>query len=301
MRRYCGCWATGSNATRSSCLRLRSCLTIGTWSCGPPRTKERDACCAGLGVPENMSVEPQTLRQIGGLRDRKPKHAEHRFATVRRRPCTAARPGGLIARQRAACGGLKQRRVKLRSWARPPYAGRGLSRGGAAKRGLPRATVRWPRWGTTRAPAGCGVPRCGGTRPAIRSGSPAEQLSQLRERESHLFVHLPRLHGSFPRPSAQPAGTRTEMTQWQLVVTADGAAPQGATDNSPRASWGAKTTNAALGRRVRYGDGRAKRLPAQRRSIEAASRRGLHCCHAASSRAVSCQDPDCIAHNRCMV
>jgi hypothetical protein len=35
-----------------------------------------------------MSVEPLTGRQIGGLRDRTPEKAEHRFASVRRRFCT---------------------------------------------------------------------------------------------------------------------------------------------------------------------------------------------------------------------
>ena len=43
----CGCWARDLNATRSSCLRLRSCPTIGTSSCDPPRTGEWAACCAG--------------------------------------------------------------------------------------------------------------------------------------------------------------------------------------------------------------------------------------------------------------
>ena len=139
-----------------------------------------------------MSVKLQTRRHIGGLRDHKPKKAAHSIASWRRRSCTAARPSGLIARPGAACGGLGQRRLKLWSWARPPYAGRGLTRGGAAKRGLPRATVRWPRCGTKRTPAGCGVARCGGTRPAIRNGSSAEQIPQLRQRKSHLFFHLPR-------------------------------------------------------------------------------------------------------------
>ena len=92
--------------------------------------------------------EPTTACQTGGLRARnRPRTASRAFDGAIH---TEAGPGPVATKRGAARGGLGDCRSYSRSWARPRCAGRGLTRGGAAKRGLPRATMKPPRCGSER-------------------------------------------------------------------------------------------------------------------------------------------------------
>ena len=95
-----------------------------------------------------MTGEPTTACQTGGLRARhRPRTASRAFDGAIH---TEAWPGPVATRQSAARGGLGDCRSYSWSWARPRCAGRWLTRGGAAKRGLPRATMKPPRCGSER-------------------------------------------------------------------------------------------------------------------------------------------------------
>ncbi len=95
-----------------------------------------------------MTGEPTTACQTGGLRARhRPGPASRAFDGAIH---TEAWPGPVATKQGAARGGLGDCRSYSWSWARPRCAGRWLTRGGAAKRGLPRATMKPPRCGSER-------------------------------------------------------------------------------------------------------------------------------------------------------
>ena len=95
-----------------------------------------------------MMGEPTTACQTGGLRARnRPRTASRVFDGAIH---TEAWPGPVATKRGAARGGLGDCRSYSWSWARPRCAGRGLTRGGAAKRGLPRATMKPPRCGSER-------------------------------------------------------------------------------------------------------------------------------------------------------
>ncbi len=95
-----------------------------------------------------MTGEPTTACQTGGLRARhRPRTASRAFDGAIH---TEAWPGPVATKQSAARGGLGDCRSYSWSWARPRCAGRWLTRGGAAKRGLPRATMKPPRCGSER-------------------------------------------------------------------------------------------------------------------------------------------------------
>ena len=92
--------------------------------------------------------EPTTACQTGGLRARnRPRTASRVFDGAMH---TEAGPGPVATKRGAARGGLGDCRSYSRSWARPRCAGRWLTRGGAAKRGLPRPTMKPPRCGSER-------------------------------------------------------------------------------------------------------------------------------------------------------
>ena len=142
--------------------------------CMSARGKPRFAAPPRVHVPDSMAGVPMTACQTGGLRDRNRPRAAARAFDVH----TGAWPNSVVTRHAAARGGLGLRRLHAWSWARPRCAGRWLTRGGAAKRGLPRATIVPPRCGSERTPPGIGVQRRRGRRQAMRNGPPMEQISQ---------------------------------------------------------------------------------------------------------------------------
>jgi hypothetical protein len=110
------------------------------------RGKPRFAAPPRVHVPENMTGEPTTACQTGGLRARhRPRTASRAFDGAIH---TEAWPGPVATQQGSARGGLGDCRSYSWPWARPRCAGRWLTRGGAAKRGLPRATMKPPRCGS---------------------------------------------------------------------------------------------------------------------------------------------------------